>query len=335
MSAGVAVVVPDQSDASASAPAAQAAARSNPERFAGPSRDDSSASQPAAPKLHLEPAIGVTVMRLVHDEATSPSAASEPAKAGPKIFEAGNETSVVLLNNPPSSNGGEKSADASHDRGADAAAQPSTAGDDRHASGAFADASSSSAHSKAASDDSNAPSSGADAVSARTSGGMPISFIVGDARAAGAATPNDARASGDARPAGGERSASDAAAVTLLASPGAGAPPGAEPSQCDVEILHKKPRSAVREVATFKLDGEPVERDQIMALLKRRACEAGANALVLKQSDSAAGTYHVEAVALRIESAKPAGKPVRKTIEVPLPSKPVPKTITVDPDAPG
>jgi hypothetical protein len=83
----------------------------------------------------------------------------------------------------------------------------------------------------------------------------------------------------------------------------------------------------------------PRDRDVIMALLKRRACEAGANALLVTRmkAKADASIYHVEAAAFVIKSAKPSAdaKPVPKTIEVPLPSKPVPKTITVDPHAPA
>lgn len=161
-------------------------------------------------------------------------------------------------------------------------------------------------------------------VSATASNGMQISFSVGDARdSVNAPAPADAKAP-KAAP----------AAAPALATDGSRAPQGAP---CAVRILHKSPKSKSREVATFKLKGMPADHDAMMALLKRRACEAGANALLIKKPKHRAGTPvdQVEAAALVLPAVKPAvdSKPAPKTIEVPLPSKPVPKTITVDPAA--
>lgn len=312
MPAGVAVVVP------VAPPDAQSASRSTPERFAGPSRKDANAPQAAAPSLRIEPAIGVTVMRLVHDDnGAQPVPASEPAKSAPAVYEAGTETSVVSLAGPPGAAGHvEKSADASNGAATAGPAQaPGTSN-----SGAYASAAT------------------GEGVSATTSGGAQISFTVGDKPAVVAPASANGRATTDAAASGKHASAETQASADARASDDAGTAGGGAAPACDVQILHDKPKAAVREVATFKLDGALAERDQIMSLLKRRACEAGANALLLKKPDSTAtaaqGAYHVEAVALLLESARRDHTPVPKTIEVPLPSKPVPKTITVDPDAP-
>lgn len=155
------------------------------------------------------------------------------------------------------------------------------------------------------------------AVSASTSNGTPISFTMGDTSASKGANSLGANI---------DYSGMSTMRVGRTSR-----------SHCTVQILREKPRTAAREVATFKLGGARRNRGAMMALLKRRACEAGANALLLKKSKKStqASGYQIEAVALVLKSAKPSSesKPVPKTIEVPLPSAPVPKTITVDPDA--
>lgn len=156
-------------------------------------------------------------------------------------------------------------------------------------------------------------------VSAATTNGTRISFSVGDVP-----TTNNSNAAG--------------ASGSTATAPGA-KKTGSSAAKCSVRILKKKPKTAARKVATFKFEAMRRDRKTVMALLKRRACEAGANALLITKSkkNNDASTYHVEAAAFVIESVKPAShaKPVPKTIEVPLPSKPVPKTITVDPNMPG
>jgi hypothetical protein len=108
------------------------------------------------------------------------------------------------------------------------------------------------------------------------------------------------------------------------------------PAACAVQLLHEKPAASARPVATFKIDGMPSQRDDITAVLKGKACEAGANALLIEdssQKDSETGSvYHIEAVAFFIEKSKTAAdaSPVPRTITVPLPAPAVPKTITVD-----
>jgi len=109
--------------------------------------------------------------------------------------------------------------------------------------------------------------------------------------------------------------------------------------KCNVQILRDKPAASARQVATFKIDGMPSQRDDILTMLKGKACEAGANALLIKdarQEDSEAGSvYHVEAVAFFAKKpGRAAGHaPAPKTITVPPPTQAVPKTITVDSSA--
>ena len=108
------------------------------------------------------------------------------------------------------------------------------------------------------------------------------------------------------------------------------------PPVCDVQLLHDKPAASVRQVATFKIDGMPSQRDDITTMLKGKTCEAGANALLIEDSsrkDSEAGSvYHVEAAAFFVTKPKSAAdaRPAPRTITVPLPAPAVPKTITVD-----
>ena len=109
--------------------------------------------------------------------------------------------------------------------------------------------------------------------------------------------------------------------------------------QSDVQILHDKPRGKTREVATLNVDGAPTQHEDILALLKRKACEAGANAVLIKTmaKTRVAGVKvdHVEAVALIVGTPKPPvdRSPVPKSITVTPEGPAVPKTITVDPGA--
>ena len=109
--------------------------------------------------------------------------------------------------------------------------------------------------------------------------------------------------------------------------------------QSDVQILHHQPTGKTREVATLSVDGAPAQHEDILALLKRKACEAGANAVLIKRMSETgvAGVKvdHVEAVGLIVGTPKPPvdPSPVPKSITVTPEGPAVPKTITVDPDA--
>jgi hypothetical protein len=108
------------------------------------------------------------------------------------------------------------------------------------------------------------------------------------------------------------------------------------PPKCSVQILHKQPTASARQLATFKIDATPAQRGDVLTVLEGKACEGGANALLIKdarQEESQAGpVYHVEAIAFFVEQPKTAAKtaPAPKTITLPPPSLAVPKTITVD-----
>jgi hypothetical protein len=118
-------------------------------------------------------------------------------------------------------------------------------------------------------------------------------------------------------------------------SEGAGMLPNCD-VQSEVQILHQKPKGNTREVATLKLDGEPAQREYIMSLLKRKACEAGANAVLIKSiiqtRVEGAKVDHIEAVGLIVGAPKPPvdPAPVPKSITVTPEGPAVPKTITVD-----
>jgi hypothetical protein len=115
----------------------------------------------------------------------------------------------------------------------------------------------------------------------------------------------------------------------------------AAPANCDVQsdiqILHDKPTGKTREVATLNVDGAPAQHEDIMALVKRKACEAGANAVLItsmsKTRVEGVKVDHVEAVALIVGTPKPPvdPSPVPKSITVTPEGPAVPKTITVDP----
>ena len=113
----------------------------------------------------------------------------------------------------------------------------------------------------------------------------------------------------------------------------------APPAKCEVRILHDKPAGKTREVATLKLDGAPAQHENILSLLKRKACEAGANTVLIKTMGRArvegVNVDHVEAVALIVGTPAPPvdPSPVPKTITVTPDGPAVPKTITVDPGA--
>lgn len=122
-------------------------------------------------------------------------------------------------------------------------------------------------------------------------------------------------------------------------SSGGSAPPANCDVQSDVQILHHQPTGKTREVATLSVDGAPAQHEDILALLKRKACEAGANAVLIKRMSETgvAGVKvdHVEAVGLIVGTPKPPvdPSPVPKSITVTPEGPAVPKTITVDPDA--
>jgi hypothetical protein len=118
---------------------------------------------------------------------------------------------------------------------------------------------------------------------------------------------------------------------------------GTAPANCDVQsdvqILHDQPTGKTREVATLNVDGAPAQHEDILALLKRKACEAGANAVLIKRMAKTrvegVNVDHVEAVALIVGTPKPPvdPSPVPKSITVTPEGPAVPKTITVDPGA--
>ena len=111
------------------------------------------------------------------------------------------------------------------------------------------------------------------------------------------------------------------------------------PAKCEVQVLHDKPVGKTREVATLNVDGAPAQHEDILSLLKRKACEAGANAVLIKSMGKkrveGVNVDHVEAVALMIGTPKPPvdPSPVPKTITVTPEGPAAPKTITVDPAA--
>ena len=117
------------------------------------------------------------------------------------------------------------------------------------------------------------------------------------------------------------------------------APPANCDMRSDVQILHDKPTGKTREVATLNVDGAPTQHEDILALLKRKACEAGANAVLIKTMAKTrvegVTVDHVEAVALIVGTPKPPvdPSPVPKSITVTPEGPAVPKTITVDPGA--
>jgi hypothetical protein len=108
---------------------------------------------------------------------------------------------------------------------------------------------------------------------------------------------------------------------------------------CEIQILHDQPERAAREVGTLKIDGAPAQRDNLLSLLKRQACEAGANAIIIKSIEKrrldGVRFDHVEAVALVVGTPKPPvdPSPAPKTITVTPDGPAIPKTINVDPGA--
>ena len=118
-----------------------------------------------------------------------------------------------------------------------------------------------------------------------------------------------------------------------------GSEDSALPAKCEAQILHDKPTGKTREVATLNVDAAPAQHEDILSLLKRKACEAGANAVLIKSMGQkrveGVAVDHVEAVALIVGIPKPPvdPSPVPKTITVTPEGPAVPKTITVDPGA--
>jgi len=110
-------------------------------------------------------------------------------------------------------------------------------------------------------------------------------------------------------------------------------------ANCAVQILRENPAGKTREVASLYVDGEPAQHEGILSLLKRKACEAGANAIVIKDIGERGGEGpmmdHVEAIALVVGTPEPPvdPSPMPKTITVTPEGSAVPKTITVDPEA--
>ena len=127
--------------------------------------------------------------------------------------------------------------------------------------------------------------------------------------------------------------------ITMRVVKNSGSQGAADGAACDVQILHQKPATAAREVATLKVDGTPAERENLYSLLKRRACEAGANAIVIKDVEKqrleGVKFDHLEAVALVIGTPGPPvdPSPTPKSITVTPEGPAVPKTISVDPGA--
>ncbi len=97
---------------------------------------------------------------------------------------------------------------------------------------------------------------------------------------------------------------------------------------CAVQVLHAQPAEKAREVGTLSVDGAPAQHEDILSLVRHRACEAGANAVLIKSTDKkqvdGVRVDHVEAVALVLGTPAPPADPA-----------PVPKTITVTPDGPA
>ena len=110
-------------------------------------------------------------------------------------------------------------------------------------------------------------------------------------------------------------------------------------SICEIRSLHDKPGIAAREVGTLKIDGAPAQRANLFSLLKRQACEAGANAIIIKSIErkrlEGKEFDHVEAVALVVGTPRPPvdPSPVPKTITVTPEGPAIPKTINIDPGA--
>ena len=108
-------------------------------------------------------------------------------------------------------------------------------------------------------------------------------------------------------------------------------------ADCKMEVLHAKPAGKTREVGTLSVDGAPAQHEDILSLVRHRACEAGANAVLIKSMDKkrieGVSVDHVEAVALVLGTPPPPAdpSPVPKSITVTPEGPAVPKTITVDP----
>ena len=81
----------------------------------------------------------------------------------------------------------------------------------------------------------------------------------------------------------------------------------------EVQILHDKPTGKTREVATLNVEGAPAQHEDILSLLKRKACEAGANAVLIKSMSQTrvegVKVDHVEAVGLIVGTPKPPVDP--------------------------
>jgi hypothetical protein len=110
------------------------------------------------------------------------------------------------------------------------------------------------------------------------------------------------------------------------------------PTRCEVKVLHHKPAGKSREVGTLEVTGARAQHENMVSLLKRKACEAGANAVLIKtiarKRIEGVKVDHIEAVALIVGTPKPPvdPSPVPKSITVTPEGPAVPKTITVDPD---
>ncbi len=108
-------------------------------------------------------------------------------------------------------------------------------------------------------------------------------------------------------------------------------------ADCAVQLLHAKPAGTAREVGTLSVDGAPAQHEDILSLVRQRACQAGANAVLIKRMDkkqvAGVSVDHVEAVALVLGTPPPPvdPSPVPRTITVTPDGPAAPKTITVDP----
>jgi hypothetical protein len=103
-------------------------------------------------------------------------------------------------------------------------------------------------------------------------------------------------------------------------------------AKCEVQILRENPAGKAREVATLNVDGAPAQHQDILSLLKREACEAGANAIVIKnmRKTHVQGVKmdHVDAIALVVgipehpSIRRPSPRPSRSRLRVPLCPRP-------------
>jgi len=110
-------------------------------------------------------------------------------------------------------------------------------------------------------------------------------------------------------------------------------------AKCVVQILSENHTGKTRQVAMLNVDGAPAQHENILSLLKRKACEAGANAMVIetigKTRVEGLNMDHLDAVALVVGTPDPPvdPSPVPKHITVTPEGPAVPKSVEVDPGA--